>query len=151
MPDAKDVLIAKGVVTHLNGGSYSQTVTAVRSYVPQYALEDLDTLRVTVVARSITFARGSRNGANQYDHECQVGVFKRPPSTVTPDTAEEIAWVDGLRYLVEQLADRCLTIALTDPVVRCSEVRVEPTYAPEHLRERRQFSSVLILRFRLLV
>lgn len=150
MPDSTDVKIATGVVTHLNGGTYSQSFTAVRAYVPYYLLEDLDTLRVLVVPRAITFARGSRSGAQQYDHEVFVGVLKRPPSTVLPDTAGEITWVDGLRYLTEQIADRCLTIRLSDPDVGCSEVRNEPVYAPEHLRERRQYTSLLTLRLRML-
>lgn len=149
MPDSTDVKIAKGVVTHLGGGTYSQTFTAVRAYVPQYELEDLDTLRVVVVAASDTFTRGSRGASNNHDVEVHVAVMKRPPATVLPG-ADETAWTDALRYLVEEVGDRCLTIALTDPPVRCARVVNDPIWAPEHLRERRQFTSLLRLTFHLL-
>ena len=94
------VTITEAAKDALNGGSYSApyaSVEAVRAYKVTYTLEELATLRVSVVpaARNITTADRTRN---QYEYEIHVAVMKRlDPSGVEADQ------LDQLELLVEEL------------------------------------------------
>ena len=133
--------IADAVVTELNGHSFSQTLTAVRYYRPVFDLGEMKTLHVSVVPKGVTIERADRSH-NQYDFAIDVAVQKKFSSG---DATE----LDPLMSLVEEIADffrlRRLTSYTAAIWVRTDNV---PVYAPEHLEEFRQFTSVLTLTFR---
>ena len=54
--------LAKTIVTLLNGaapGTFSQSFTAERRYLPQSELEDLQSVKVTVISAARTSTRGA--------------------------------------------------------------------------------------------
>lgn len=136
-------MVAQAVTDELNGATFSLPFTAERRYAPQYELADMDSLHVTVVPRGLTVAMAGRS-AGQFDCAVDVAVQKRfssdEPSEIDPlmDLAEEIAEFFRGRRLA----------ALPD----AAWIRTEhqPIYAPEHMRELRQFTSVITMTFKLM-
>jgi len=133
--------IAEAVVEELNGGSFSQPFTAVRHYRPLFDLKDMAALHVTVVPKGIVVERLDRT-RNQEDVQVDVAVQKK---FSTGDNAE----LDALVGLVQEIADffrlRRLEACPEAVWVRSENV---PVYAPKHMDELRQFTSVLTLSFR---
>jgi hypothetical protein len=135
------IAIADAVKTALNAGGFAQTFTAERLYLPVFELKDMDTLHVTVVPRGLMIELLDRS-RDQHDYQVDVAVQKRLAS-------ENAAEVDSLMDLVEQIGDRFRHKVLeTDPPAVCVKVENVPIYAPEHLEQLRQFTSVLTLTFR---
>jgi hypothetical protein len=133
------VTIADAVVAVLNAGGFDLPFTAERAYTPGYTLEQLATLRVSVVPRGWTIAGRSRQ-EDQFTYTIDVAVQQR----VDGSNAE----VDGLMALVEALADRFRRQRLPNlPEARCVGVSSDPIYAAEHLLESRVFTAVLTLSF----
>ncbi len=133
--------IADAVVTALSGGSFSQPVSAERHYRPLFDLEDMQTLHVTVVPKGVTVAAGSR-GASAHEYEVDVAVQQK---LQTADAAE----IDPLMDLVEEIGDFFRSTRLASyPDAAWVRTEHAPVYAPEHMDELRQFTSVLTLTFR---
>jgi hypothetical protein len=132
--------IADAVVAQLNAASFSQPLTAERHYLPQFELADMTTLRVSVVPRSVA-SKGLDRNRDSFDYRIDVAVQKKLDPT--PEN------LDALMVLVEEIADHFRSEPLAGyPQARCTEVENVPVYAPEHLDEFRQFTSVLTLTFR---
>jgi hypothetical protein len=133
--------IADAVVDDLNAGSFSLPFTATRAYVPRFDLPDMADLRVTVVPKGLAIATASR-ADHQHDYRVDVGVQQKFEEG---DAAE----LDPLMGLVEEIADMFRGAALeTDPAAVCVAVENGPIYAQEHMREKRLFTSILTLTFR---
>ena len=132
--------VAEAVTYEINLGSYSQSVTAVRFYQPRFNLADMDTLHVSVVPRSITEKQLSR-ALVSYDCGIDVGIQQRSPM--------DQPTLDALTKLVAEIADRLRSNPLTAmPDARLMALNNEPVFAPDHLDELRQFTSVLSATYR---
>jgi len=130
--------LAEAVRKALNAAEFSVEFTAVRVAVPTYKLEDMGTLHVTVVPRAVEIALGSRRD-NAYAMGVDVAVQQRL-AAVDNDT------VDALIGLVQEIVDHMTRRHLGDSSeARWRRTKVEPLYSPEHLREMRQFTSVIRL------
>lgn len=135
--------IADAVAAEINAGSFSQPVSATREYLPAFELADMQTLRVTVVPKSVTTLPGGR-AHNQYDYAIDVAVQKKLDAA---DNTE----IDELMTLVDELADHLRFKRLTDfPNAAWLKTENQPVYAPEHLQELRQFTSILTFTFRVM-
>lgn len=135
--------IADAVAAEINAGTFSQPVNATREYLPHFDLEDMQTLRVTIVPKSVTTLPGSRNH-NQYDYAIDVAVQKKLGSA---DNAE----IDALLTLVDEIGDHFRFQRLSSfPNAMWLKTENQPVYAQEHLQELRQFTSVLTLTFRVM-
>ena len=135
--------IADAVAAEINAGSFSQPVSATREYLPAFELADMQTLRVTVVPRSVTTLPGGR-AHNQYDYAIDVAVQKKLDAA---DNAE----IDALMTLVDELADHLRFKRLTDyPNAAWLKTENVPVYSPEHLEQLRQFTSVITITFRIM-
>jgi hypothetical protein len=135
--------IAEAVAAEINAGSFSQPVDAKREYLPHFDLEDMQTLRVTVVPKSVTTLPGGR-GHNQHDYAIDVAVQKK---LETADNAE----IDALMTLVDEVGDHFRFKRLSSfPNAMWLKTENQPVYAQEHLQEMRQFTSVLTLTFRVM-
>ena len=133
--------IADAVVAELNGHTFSQPFTAVRTYDTTLALEDAGTLHVTVVPKALTEEVASR-AADQVDYAIDVGVRKKPAQVSNAE-------MDPLVTLVEEIRTFFRRRRLTAyPGAMCIRTPIEPVFAPEHLREYGQFTSILGLTFR---
>jgi hypothetical protein len=132
--------IADAVVAELNSATFSQSLTAERHYVPAFKLPDMYTLHVTVVPKSIASSALDRQ-RNTFLYEIDLAVQQR--------TDQSPAMLDALMTLVEEIADHFRVGPLASfPGARCVEVKNAPVFAPEHLNELRQFTSLLTLTFR---
>ena len=133
--------IADAVVQELNAGTFSTPLEAKRHYRPIFDLAEMQDLHVTAVPKGLTIERLDRS-RNQHDVQVDIAVQKK---CQTADNAE----LDPLMALVEEIADffrlRRLTACPGAVWIRTENV---PIYAPEHLDELRQFTSVLTLTFR---
>jgi hypothetical protein len=133
--------IADAVVAELNGHTFSQPLTAARYYRPLFDLKDMAALHVSVVPKGVSVERLDRS-RHQEEYQVDVAVQKKVE-------ALDNATLDALAGLVEEirlfLQDRRLTSYPAAVWLRTENV---PIYAPEHLDELRQFTSVLTLTFR---
>lgn len=134
------VTIADAVVARLNAGGYSLPLSATRSYRPISDLRDLAELRVTVwprLAKAQTPA--TRGGAKQRDFEIDIGFQQRVAETTTA--------IDALVALVEEVGDSFAGQLIADTAMVIEE-ETAPIADPDHLHERKVFTSVLTLTFR---
>ena len=130
------------VVDKLNAATLSQPFVAERQYQPQRDLEEMNQLHVTVVPRGVNLLAQDR--ANQRtDVEIDIAVQKR--------VGEDLTDVDSLLQLVEEIiAELWSEPFIEPPSARIIAIRNEPLYAPDHLRELRQFTSVVTATYRIL-
>jgi hypothetical protein len=132
--------IAESIVAQLNGGSFSQPLTAERHYQAKFELSEMTDLKVSVVPRSLASKTLDRN-RDTFDYLIDVAVQQKT------DMSQES--LDALMTLVEEIADHFRTQPLASyPNARCTEVKNEPVYSLEHLDEFRQFTSVITLTYR---
>jgi len=131
--------IADAVVAELNAAEFSQPFEAQRRYLPRFDLAEMKDVHVTVVPKGATVLSGSR-AHHQHDYEIDVAVQKK--------TAAD-ADVDPLMGLVEEIADhfRGKRLEAMSNVAWAGTAH-SPIYAPEHLEQLGQFTSVLTFTFR---
>jgi len=131
--------IADAVVAELNAAEFSQPFEAKRSYLPRFDLAEMKDLHVTVVPKGVTGLPGTR-AHNQHDYEIDVAVQKK--------TAAD-GQIDPLMRLVEEIADhfRSKRLEAMSNVAWVGTAH-SPIYAPEHLEQLGQFTSVLTFAFR---
>ena len=132
--------IAQAVTDELNNGNFPVPLHATRHYQPVYELQEMQSLHITVVPRGVVSSVLDRSRA-QHDVQVDIAVQKK----FTADTPEVL---DPLMDLVQQIADYFQMRPL--PGVGALWVKTEnkPIYAPEHMQELRQFTSVLTLTYR---
>ena len=132
--------IADSVTAQLNAVTLSQPITAERLYVPNFDLEDMKTLRVTVVPRDVQFLPMDR-ARNRYQGKIDIAVQKKFKKG---DAAE----IDPLVGLVEEIADVFRMKRLDSLVAaRCIHVENSVLYSTEHWEQLNQFTSLLTLTF----
>ena len=133
--------IAEAVKTALNSHPFSQAFTAQRKYRPAFDLADMADLHVTVVPKGMTITPVGRD-RNQHDVQVDVAVQKK----VANDSE-----IDGLMALVEEVGD-FLRFMRLEACPQACWVGTEntPIYAPDHLENLHQFTSVLTFTFRVL-
>jgi hypothetical protein len=137
------IAIADAVVESLNAATLSQVLTSERHYQPVFDLPEMTDLHVSVVPKGIEVLASSRN-QNQHDYAIDIGIQQK----VADD-----AQADVLMSLAEEIADhfrrgRVQVEAIGNiPVLKVS---TEPVFAPEHLTEKRVFTSIITLTFRVL-
>ncbi len=135
--------IADAIVAELNAATFSQSVTAARHYLPRFELTEMQTLHVSVVPKSIVLAGGDRS-RSQGDYSVDIAVQRK---FQTGDNAE----LDALANLVEEIADHFRAKRLSSyPNAAWLKTEQSVLYAPEHMEELRQFTSVLTLTYRVL-
>jgi hypothetical protein len=131
--------IADAVAAELNNAELSLEFTAEVNLKPEFELKDLKELKVTVVPKSLKFSGAARQESTK-EVQIDIGVQKK---TAAP---EQLA---TLLQLVEEIAGIFDRKRLTGyPKAVCVGIENEPVYDPEHLRQFRQFTSVVTLKFR---
>ncbi|MDD5699444.1 MAG: hypothetical protein PHH77_12590 [Victivallaceae bacterium] len=131
--------IADAVAAELNAAELSLDFTAEVNLKPEFELKDLKTFKVTVVPKSLKISGATRLESAK-EVRIDIGVQKK---TADP---EQLA---ALLQLVEEIAgifDRKRLTGYQKAV--CVGIENEPVYDPEHLRQFRQFTSVVTLKFR---
>lgn len=134
--------VADALTRSLNDGEFSLPFTAERLLLPEFELGDMDNLHVTVVPKSIRTSSLGR-GQMQRDVEIDVAVQRRYREAVPEE-------IDPLMVLVDEIAEAYPGKRLeTYPLASCLKVTNDPIYAPEHMQEYRQFTSLLTFLFRI--
>ena len=133
--------IADAVAAALNAPGepgFSQSLTAERKALPAFDLADLAGLHVTVVPKGVEITGASRS-LSQHDYQIDVGVQKKLGSDLEAETAAMLALVDEIAAFLRR---RSMAGAAWVRSVN------EPIYSPEHLAEKRLFTSVLTVTYR---
>jgi hypothetical protein len=135
------IAIAEALKDFLNSTSFSQSFTAARDYAPAFTLEELATLRVTVVPKSLEPAAVARD-RSQLQCQVDVGIQKKiDPARLKED-------VDALMAVVEEIAlwicGRVLP-GFADP--KWQAMTNTPIYDPEKLRTEAVFISVITVTY----
>jgi hypothetical protein len=136
--------IADAVTAELNAapaGTFDPAFNTERRVLPEFGLEDLAELKVTVVPKGVEIT-GSTRAASQYEIAVDIGVQKK----CGKDLDTEVA---ALATLVDQIADHLRRRPLSAaPFAAWVGITNEPVYAPDHLAEQRVFTSVLTVTYR---
>lgn len=137
------VQIADAVAAELNAGTFAEPFTARRLLLPVFELQDMQTLQVSVVPRSIA-SQGATRGAAFFDYAVDIGVQRK---LNTDDPAEVEALLELVEAISDHLRGRSLQAALAASWMKTENV---PVYSAEHLDQLRQFTSVLTVTYRVM-
>jgi len=140
MPEIAD--IADAIVAELAGGSWSQSFTPERTYLPTFELAD-SALHVTAVPRGTDEKQAARDRV-QYDHKIDVAIQQKL-------AAVSNAAVDALLDLAQEIREYLgPTQQLADyPSASWVGASNAQLYSPDHLRDWRQFTTVITLTYRI--
>lgn len=122
----------------LSVSPFSQSFTAERKALPLFKLDDMDTLHVTVVPRELEISLETR-AKDTHEVKVDVAIQQQVDSIETTD-------VDPLLALVQEIADYLNRKAMSG--AHWLKTENKPIYAPDHLHEKNQFTSVLTLTYR---
>ena len=135
--------VAEAVIAELNGTTFSQPFTAVRSFLPRSELAELKTLKVTVVPSGLSVVTASR-GQTQQDVAIDIAVQQKL-------TGENNADLDPLLALAEEIAAHFRGKRLASlPNAIWVKTEFKTIYAPDHIDQLRTFTSVVTLTFRVI-
>lgn len=135
--------IADALVTDLNAETFDQAFDAVRSFKPEYALEDMDELHVTVVPKSRVHELLTRRDLQkdyQFDIAVQVRFAEQTATEIDPYVAlveDVMSFLEGTPRLVSY------------PSAIWIKSENDPLWIPEHMETFRQFTSVITVTYRL--
>lgn len=97
MPTTSLILsVADAIVADLNSRTYSPALTASRTYLPEYEIDDLATLRVDVVPRGPRTISTLSRGTRQQDFVVDVVAQQRVDVSGNTDGDELMALVDSI-------------------------------------------------------
>lgn len=140
--------ITKALTEQISAGTFTAaypTVTAVRDYLPNYDLEQLHDLRITVLPRELEVATASR-GTEDHAYGVAIVIAKR-----TGGTTQE---VDDLLEFVEELIRKIRSGTLPESAenpwpagISWKAVAIDPMWSQEHLSERRVFFTAVSLTY----
>jgi len=133
--------IADAVVAELASGSFSQPISPQRLVLPEFDLEALADLRVTVVPKAVEIIAASRV-ASQHDVQIDIGIQKKLGKDLDAEVPVLCGLVDEIAAFLKRRP-----LQATPHAVWVRSVN-EPIYAPEHLAEQRVFTSVLTVTYR---
>lgn len=133
--------VADSIIAELNVTSFGQPFVAKRLYVPNFDLEDVSQLQVTVVPRDVEIT-GLDRRRDMNEISIDLAVQKK-------FTKGDAAEVDPLVGLVEEIADHFKHRRLDSfPHAIWSRSQHVVLYSPEHWEQLRQFTSLLTLVYR---
>ena len=134
--------VADAVVAELNAATLSQSLTAERLYVPNFNLEDVKELRVSVVPRELASTSLDRR-RDFMEAMIDVAVQQKFDKGDAPE-------IDPLLNLVEEIGDLFRHKRLDSfPAAMWSKTQHVVLYSPEHWESLRQFTSLLTLTFKI--
>lgn len=140
------IQIADAVVAVLNAAMLSQPFTAVRHYLPEFDLKEMETLHVSVVPAELDEEIADRT-RDRAEYKIHVAVQERVARQHPPGI--DTAAVDALLQLVEEIDDLFRHKRLTGyEQAHWAKTENKPIYDPKHLKEHGQFTSLLVFTFR---
>lgn len=144
--------IAAAVTAAINGYAFALPFTAQRAYIPNFKLEQLADLRVTVCCRASDSVQADRT-TNFEDYTSEIGLQKRLSILQATDpavyAANQIAAIDPLMKLVQAIGDFLSEDAQKrmGPAQRVSD-KSNPLYDWMELLENRVFVGLIELTYK---
>ena len=142
--------VAEQVKVTLNAGSYSQSVTGDRRWLPEYNISELGTLTVTVVPNAESVESIGRTNVRD-EYTIDIGIQKLLGTHKPGDTAY-ISEIDGLVKVAKEIADRFRVspnhTLNTTPKARWIRTEIPAPYSPDDLKEHGVFMTVVRLTFK---
>ena len=138
--------LADAVVALLNGnvaaGGFSQNFAAERIYDPMRPMETMETLRVDVVLGDKKCHPLDRS---RQHNMLRIQIAARQVIKAAAGSSAEMAALDNLVNFMEEIDNFICLPANRRPVAYCGWQESELVYPflPKHLRESRQFTSLL--------
>lgn len=134
--------IANAIAAELSRETFSLAFQAESMLLPVFELKDRVSLKVTVVPKAQSFQRLSRDSVSR-EVQIDIGIQKK--------FAGKVKEAESLLGLVEEIAAHFDGKRLAGfENALCTKVQNEPVYAPEHIEQYRQFTSVLTLTFKVI-
>ena len=133
--------LADGVVVWLNAAVFSEAFTAVRDVMPDYNLEELKTLKVTVVPVEVDYEPVSREtiiGVYSID----IGIQKKLVKT------DINGQVEDLDKFVTEIVDYLSFRDIPDPIGYWIGTKQVPAYDRDHLVEMLVYTSVVTVKYK---
>lgn len=141
MANSTLVALADAIVAKLQNGTFSLPFEVQRGYRPVIELPALLAVKVTVIPKGLAISAATR-ADGFYDCAIDIGVQRK----VNPDEPAEL---DALMKLVEEIGDHLRGKQLDGFTAAVwLSLENEPVFAPEHLEQHRQFTSVLTVAYR---
>ena len=135
--------IADAIVAELDGNTFSEPLVVTRRVLPEFELAELKALTVTVVPKSVEIHNITRQSSS-FNVAVDIGIQQK----ISKDTDVDVQRLSGVvSEIVLFLNRRKLTNVSGAIFVSISN---EPVYAPEHLSEKRLFTSILTLTYRII-
>ncbi len=132
--------IAQAVVFELANHEFSQEFEPKMLVLPSFEPAELEILRVSVVPRTLEMDRVTR-ASSKYTVGIDVGIQKR--ITGTPEET-----VSAMGALVDEIADFLKSADLSQfPAAQWFGLTSDPLYVPEHLSQKRTFTSILSVKY----
>ena len=135
--------IADAIVTELSNGSFSEPLVVSRRVLPAFEIAELKVLTVTVVPKSVGIANITRQSSS-FDVAVDIGIQQK----IGKDTDAEVTRLSGIVTEIVTILNRKPLTAV--PAARFISISNEPVYAPEHLSEKRLFTSILTLTYKVI-
>jgi hypothetical protein len=134
--------LADDLVTALNAQTFSQDVNASRYLLPMFQLEELTTLKVSVIPRGRNKQLMSRS-SNQLIHNIEIGIQQRM------DDVNDSTETDPIGLLVEEIEDYLLGLEVNGAT--CTEVMNvladDSIFAKEHIQSNKVWTTVIVASF----
>jgi len=141
MADSTIIALADAIVAKLLDGTGSLPCEIAGGYRPVVELPALGTVKVTVMPKSLAISAATR-ADGVYDCAVAIGVQRKV-------NADDPAELDALMSLVEELGDHLRGKKLDGFTAAVwLALENEPVFAPEHLEQHRQFTSVMTVTYR---
>ncbi len=128
--------ITEAVVAQINDSD--NDFTAELNLLPEFELKDLKKLKVTVVPKALKFTGETRRDGGR-EVKIDIGVQRKCSAETWNDLLQIVEDITGL-FERKRLTGY-------SPAV-CVGIENDPVYDPEHLRQYRQFTSVITLTFK---
>jgi hypothetical protein len=127
----------------LSGGAFSEPRVITRRVLPEHELAELKALTVTVVPKSVTIANMTRQSSS-FEVAIDVGIQQK----IGKETDTEVTRLSGIVTEIVTFLNRKQLFGM--PTARFKSIVNEPVYAPEHLSEKRLFTSILTVTYTVL-
>ncbi|HBT76489.1 MAG TPA: hypothetical protein DEB39_06095 [Planctomycetaceae bacterium] len=132
--------VANAVVFELANHEFSHPFEPKMLVLPVFESAELEVLRVSVVPRTLEIDRVTR-ASSKYTVGIDIGIQKRISGTPEETVAK-------MGELVDEIADFLKSQCLQKfPAAQCLGLTVDPLYSPEHLKQKRTFTSILSVKY----
>ena len=136
------IQIADALVLQLSGGSFIQPFIPARAIFPNFEIKELNTLKVTVVPRSVESLAISR-GSYQDDYIIDIGVQKKLTEDFEAETVSLIGLVTEIKNSLWRSILRVGSVSAIGV-----NTKVDPIYSREHLAADNVFTSIVSVTYR---